>query len=204
MRCNSSYLRRSSWSNAEQEMWLAPAPDYYITKCRAMRIQSAITFRPSQYAASVDVLATEFDEEAIAPSPDGRWLAYQSDEAGVTEVFIRPFPDTRGGRKWLVSSGGGLAPLWARDGSELYYLNADNDMMARRVSGDRASLLGAPEVLFRVPPELLDVQVAFYTAWDIAADGRFLMARASGVSNRRVIDLVVENWFEELRQKLED
>ncbi len=67
------------------------------------------------------IVATGYDEEGAALSPDSRWLAYVSNEQGENEVFVRPFPDVNGG-KWQVSSGGGSAPLWAHNGRELFYV----------------------------------------------------------------------------------
>lgn len=159
--------------------------------------------RPGTDSAPVPVLVTPFDEEAIALSPDGRWLAYQSDETGRTEVFLRPFPHTDAG-KWQVSNGGGTAPLWARNGRELFYVSGENDMMAVPVIAGPTPRLGEPHLLFRVPNELLAVESNYYTPWDVGADGRFIMARlrrTSGVETEAPV-IVVENWFEELRAKM--
>jgi serine/threonine-protein kinase len=159
--------------------------------------------RPGTDSAPVPVLVTPFDEEAIALSPDGRWLAYQSDETGRTEVFLRPFPNTDGG-KWQVSNGGGTAPLWARNGRELFYVSGENDMMAVPVTAGPAPRLGEPHLLFRVPDELLAVESNYYTPWDVGTDGRFIMARllrTSAVGAEAPV-IVVENWFEELRAKM--
>ncbi len=150
----------------------------------------------------VPVLASEFDEMAVALSPDGKWLAYQSDETGPTEVFVRPFPDVDAG-KHQVSSGGGVAPLWSRDGKELFYLGRDKSMMAARMIPGAEIRLGEPVALFRVPDELLGVESLYYTPWDVARDGRFLMARLVGEGSAESGALVVvENWFQELKAKL--
>jgi serine/threonine-protein kinase len=159
-------------------------------------------FRPGVDTAPVPVLVTPFDEEAIALSPDGRWLAYQSDETGRTEVFVRPFPDADAG-KWQVSNGGGVAPLWRRDGRELFYLSAERVMMGVQVTAGTTPHFGEPQVLFRVRPELLGVESSYYTPWDVAADGRFIMARllSSSRGGDEAPVIVVENWFEELKAK---
>jgi serine/threonine-protein kinase len=147
------------------------------------------------------VLATDFDEMAMAFSPDGRWMAYQSDETGQTEVFVRPFPDTDAG-KAQVSSGGGLAPVWSRDGQELFYLSSSRHMMAAPVAPGPALVVGAPEALFRVRDELLGAEALYYAPWDVARDGRFLMARLIGGDPGREASLVVvENWIEELKAR---
>jgi len=158
-------------------------------------------FRPGVDSAPVPVLVTPFDEEAIALSPDGRWLAYQSDETGRTEVFLRPFPNTDAG-KWQVSNGGGVAPLWARSGRELFFVGAERNMMAVQVTAGTTPRLGEPAVLFHMSDDLSGAEASYYTPWDVAADGRFIMARlvtASGGTESPLI--VVENWFEELKAK---
>jgi eukaryotic-like serine/threonine-protein kinase len=148
------------------------------------------------------LLATEFDEMAVVISPDSRWMAYQSDETGRTEVFVRPFPDVHAGKK-QVSSGGGFAPLWSRDGKELFYLSSANTMMAARVTPGDPLDIGVPEVLFPVRPELLGAEYLYYTPWDVAADGRFIMARlVSGDLNSGGSLVVVENWFTELKARM--
>ncbi len=160
----------------------------------ALRIGSDTAPRP--------LLVTEFDEMAMSVSPDGRWIAYQSDETGRVEVFVRPFPDTDAGKR-QVSSGGGFAPLWSRDGTELFYLGSDNTMMAARVEPGESLQISTPEALFAVRPELLSAEYLYYTPWDVAAEGRFIMARlVSGELNQGGTLVVVENWFEELKAKL--
>ncbi len=81
-------------------------------------------------------LKTPFNERNAAFSPDGRWLAYASDESGMLEVYVRAFPDTGG--KWQISSGGGLYPLFGRDGHSLFYRTPGNQIMAAnyRTTGD--------------------------------------------------------------------
>ncbi|MEO8227718.1 MAG: protein kinase [Gemmatimonadota bacterium] len=150
----------------------------------------------------VPILSTEFDEEAIALSPDGRWIAYQSDETGRTEVFVRPFPNTDAGKR-QVSSGGGVAPLWSRDGSELFFLSRANDMMAARMTASQTIDAGTPVALFHVRDALLGADATYYTPWDVARDGRFIMARLVTVANDDPgAIVVVENWLSDLRRKL--
>ncbi len=158
--------------------------------------------RPGMDSVPMQVLATPYDEMAIALSPDGTWMAYQSDETGRVEVFVRPFPDVESGKR-QVSNGGGTGPLWSRDGSELFYVSADNVMVAVTVSSGERLEVGEPRVLFRFPPDLLQIQSQFYTPWDIAPDGRFIMARSMTAATQIEAPLiVVENWFEELKELL--
>jgi serine/threonine-protein kinase len=160
-----------------------------------------VGIQPGVDTTTVPVIATPYDEEAIALSPDGRWLAYESNETGRTEVFFRPFPGTESG-KWQVSNDGGVAPLWSRNGRELFYVNADRDMMAVTVVPGTEPRLGESRLLFHLRDELYMTGTEYYTPFDVAPDGRFIMARS--VTPAADVDLpliVVDNWFEELRQK---
>jgi len=161
-----------------------------------------VGIRPGVDSVPVSVVVTPYDEEAIAVSPDGRWLAYESNETGRTEVFIRPFPNTETA-KWQVSNGGGEAPLWARDGRELFYVNADRAMVAVTVGTGDEPQLGERRVLFRLRNELYLAAPEFYTPYDIGPDGRFIMARSvTPPSTVEAPLIVVENFFEELKAKV--
>jgi serine/threonine-protein kinase len=162
--------------------------------------------RAGSDTTSVPLIVTEFDEEAIQLSPDGKWIAYQSDETGHTEIFVRPFPNTNASKR-QVSSGGGEAPLWSRDGREVFFVRPNHDMMSARVSTALATSITSaePAVLFHVPDELLQVEYSFYTPWDVAADGRFIMVRslrsaATGTSS--AVTVIAENWLQELKARV--
>src|SRR5260370_27216602 len=92
-------------------------------------------------------LQTEFNERDGRFSPDGRWIAYASDESSTWQVYVHSFPASGG--KWLVSTNGGYFPAWRRDGKELFYVSADKKMMAVEVKGEGATFeRGVPKVLF--------------------------------------------------------
>src|SRR4029453_12475979 len=80
------------------------------------------------------VLETTFNETNAQFSPDGRWIAYQSDESGRVEIYVQPFPGP--GRKVRISVSGGIQARWRRDGKELFYLGSDNRLMAVPVQLD--------------------------------------------------------------------
>ena len=137
-------------------------------------------------------------------SPDGRWMAYASNESGRDEIYVRPFPDASKGC-WEVSTSGGGAPLWSPDGRELFYLNGDAVMSITVKTEPSFEMVGTPQVLFRglfVGPYLGEG-----TPWDISHDGRrFLMIKpptptASAGGGPRKINIVL-NWFEELKQRV--
>jgi serine/threonine-protein kinase len=129
-------------------------------------------------------------------SPDGKWVAYQSTESGVEEVYVRPWPamDAR----YQISDDGGVEPLWAPDGRILYYRERDSVMQAAITVRD--------SVIERAPPSLLftgnfATDRSGNQSWDMGPDGRFLMLRP--VPGKR-IDLRVElNWIADIRARLE-
>lgn len=79
-------------------------------------------------------LSTEFDEEGIGISPDGRWLAYESDESGRDQVYVRSFPG--GGARIPISLDGGSDPIWANSGVELFYMNGSRELVAADDPGE--------------------------------------------------------------------
>jgi tRNA A-37 threonylcarbamoyl transferase component Bud32 len=131
---------------------------------------------PNDTGAPRPLLSERWDEHSFTVSPDGRWLMYVSDETGRAEVYVRPFPDLNGGR-WQVSASGGFAPLWARTGREIFYLSGDQSMVAVPFASGATPTFGAPTPLFRMPSDRLRVEWVYYAPWDIAPDGRFIMAR---------------------------
>ena len=148
------------------------------------------------------VATAEYDESGIALSPDGRWLAYESNESGKTEVYVRPFPAVNSGKR-QVSMDGGRAPLWARNGRELFYVNGRRAIVAVPVGAGVMPQLGTSKVLFTLRPEIYLAAQENYTPFDIAPDGRFIMARRVGNTDEAVAPLVVTvNWFTELKRAM--
>jgi serine/threonine-protein kinase len=147
-----------------------------------------------------EFLATPAREHMASFSPDGRWLAYTSNESGRDEVYVRPFPRTEGVAR-LVSIGGGSGPVWAPNGSTLYYRGASGDMMAVPVTLEPTIISGRPRTLFRFAGIYRMSGTA--TAYDIFPDGkRFIMVSEpeEATATRRQQINVVLNWFEELRR----
>jgi serine/threonine-protein kinase len=147
------------------------------------------------------LLATAADERAVALSPDGRWLAYESDETGRDEVYVRPFPNVDSG-KWQVSTAGGDLPLWAHSGRELFYRSPANEIMLAPLAAGPGFVVADRRALFKLGPEY--VTSANYTPWDVAPDDqRFLMVRSmtTGQSQQNSSLILVTHWFEEVKAK---
>jgi Tol biopolymer transport system component len=157
-----------------------------------------LALRPGVDSAPIPLMAsTEFDESSIALSPDGRWIAYESNETGRQEVYLRPFPEVDRGKR-QVSTAGGTAPLWSRDGRELFFVSGDRRMSAVQVSGDGVAELSEPEELFRLAEHVYLVPGENYTPYDVGPDGRFIMARRIRSTEVPAPLLVAEGWAGEI------
>jgi serine/threonine protein kinase/Tol biopolymer transport system component len=151
------------------------------------------------------LLQESYEEGHPKISPDGRWIAYTSDESRRSEVYVRSFPDVNKGR-WQVSTNGGGSPLWSPDGHELFYRSGDAVMAVSVETEPGFSIMGTPRVLFR--GTYVRGSVMEGTPWDISPDGkRFLMLKpaATGAPEpaaaapRPKINIVI-NWFEDLKR----
>jgi len=146
--------------------------------------------------ALIPILASPFNEFNAEVSPDGRWLAYTSDESGDNEVYVRPYPDVDSGGRWQVSVGGGRQPLWARNGQELFYRNGDA-VVAVAVETDPNFAVGNPVVLFEGPY----FGAGGGRSYDVSPDGQqFLMIKPVQDSTTAPQIVIVENWFTELNR----
>ncbi len=150
--------------------------------------------------SSIALVATPANETSPALSPDGRWLAYVSTESGVTEVYVRPFPNTADGR-WQISAQGGQEPVWSHSGKELFYRVAGTTMaqMVMDVAPGRTFTPGARRTLFSLSRYALSPTHQQYA---VTPDGkRFLMIRAIE-SNPQDHLIGVENFFDVLRARV--
>jgi serine/threonine-protein kinase len=157
-----------------------------------------LVFREDSPATGHDLLMLSLADRKVQPllntpanelnaeiSPDGRWLAFESDESGVHEIYVRPFPDVNAGR-WQVSTAGGRTPLWSRDGRELYFLGLDSAMMAARVETTTAFVSGAPVRLF-AHHNYVGGASSIGRTYDQSPDGRFLMIKPAPSPNITVV-----------------
>jgi Tol biopolymer transport system component len=140
------------------------------------------------------LLAGPYNEGAPAFSPDGRWLAYESDETGEREVYVTRYPGPAGSQ--LISVNGGREPRWSRDGRELFYNRGDRLVVVSVETTDSMLKTGPPTVLFEMPYTGLDRGGMGY---DVAPDGqRFVMLQLPEATSSQIN--VVLHWFEELKR----
>jgi Tol biopolymer transport system component len=136
-------------------------------------------------------------------SPDGRWVAFESDETGRNEVYVVPYPGP--GPKVPVSNRGGTEPRWARNGHELFYRNGDK-MMAVDVQTTPAFRVSAPKLLFEghyFEGRAIVAYGGYSATYDVSPDGkRFLMLKPAAQNAGSGQLHVVVNWYEELRRRV--
>jgi serine/threonine-protein kinase len=173
-----------------------PVPGGTLADLNAIDVQS---FRPGVDSSVARLIGTPtFVETHPAVSPDGRWLAYSTDESGDPEVYVRPFPDVDAGRV-RVSTAGGRYPVWSRSGSALFFINTANQLVEAEVDTRGTTFeVRDRSTLFAVGGGF---SILGGVAFDVAADGRFLLARVQAATGASPTTFVlVQNWFPELRR----
>jgi Tol biopolymer transport system component len=137
------------------------------------------------------------DEAKPAMSPNGRWIAYESNVSGKAEVYVQPFPGLDG--RWQVSSQGGAAPLWSPAGDELFYRNGPAVVSVPVETAGRTFRYGNPRVLFDGPYVLERMGQGDARSYDLAPDGqRFLMIKEPAPPTTEIV--IIENWIEEVKR----
>ena len=146
------------------------------------------------------LLQTKFGERSGLVSPDGRWLAYESNSSGSFDIYLQPFPNVGGGQR-QVSTAGGRQLLWARSGKELFYVGGNGALPRVPVEASGATWNAG------TPMKLLEGRYVtggtFGRMYDVSPDGlRFLMLKAPGTdaSAAPTALIVVQHWDEELRR----
>jgi Tol biopolymer transport system component len=141
-------------------------------------------------------LASRFNEGGAELSPDGRFIAYRSDESGQYEIYVQPFPGP--GAKWKISTNGGTEPCWARSGRELFYREGDK-MMAVGIETSPEVSFSKPLLLFSGRYET-SFQIYGYRFYDVFPDGEhFVMIRSDESANSTELALV-QNWGREVER----
>lgn len=130
-------------------------------------------------------------------SPDGRFVAYSSTETGRTEIWVSPFPERT--TKWLVSNAGGRQPRWSNDGTEIFYVDGDT-LVAVKVATTPTFSVGSKEKLFRSDSFL----GSYLPQYDVTADGQRFVVAGRLDEDRPAAIRVVQNWYEEFRDREQD
>jgi serine/threonine-protein kinase len=182
------------------EGFLSPDGTWVILRSPDTNCCDIFGVRPGVDSVPVPLVATEFRERGPALSPDGKWLAYSSDETGRFEVFVRPFPAVTTG-KWQVSGAGGASPRWSRRGDELFYRDANADMQAARIAT-------TPKFAVVGTQRLFNASGYFDSPWaqtyDVSPDGQhFLMLVVGGSTGAaNTSPVLVQNFATDLRRQL--
>ncbi len=192
---------RAAGGGGEEKLHTISLPGFHsLTDCRG----SAILFSQTEPDADLDIwalslqgdrtarklLGDRFSESQGQLSPDGRWLAYQSNETGRFEVYVQPYPP-RGEGKVPISTAGGIHPRWRPDGGALFYLTLDGKMTRAEVTAKGSGLnVGSPSTLFDARPSVPPLS---YTNYAVTRDGRFLVVTTAAVDDDEPLR-VVFNW----------
>ncbi len=138
------------------------------------------------------VAQTKATEDQGQFSPDGHWVAYTSNESGLSEIYVIPFPPSPTGGKWMISRGGGVQPRWNRNGKELFYISPDSEMMSVPIETQPVFMAGSPHPLFKT--EMVDTGIRTGPiSWDVMPDGnRFVIITANSTDTSSLT--VALNW----------
>jgi serine/threonine protein kinase len=151
--------------------------------------------QPKETRKPIPYLRGAFQKKQAQFSPDGRFVAYASNESGRFEIFVQPFPNAADG-KWPISAGGGVEPRWSKDGSELFYFSG-NKLMAVNVRTAPTFNAGIPHELFEAPVQ--PVYTNDGHRWQVTPDGTFLLETFPPDLSATPITIVV-NWPELLKR----
>ncbi len=180
-------VQEASWSPDGQ--WLIMRTDN-----GAAGVGDIVGVRTSGDTAPVALVASDFTELHPAVSPDGRWLAYASNESGVNEIYARPFPATTGAR-WQISNGGGTEPRWSPDGRELFFLDRTFRLVAAGIRGSPGFEVTGLRPLFDASGFVDD---NFQHSYDVLPDGKgflFLQPYHTGRTATTPAVVLVERWL---------
>jgi Tol biopolymer transport system component len=186
---HSEYIRASDWS-----------PDGNILAIEDWNQQNTDILMLDNSGTIQPFVKTRFNEWGPVFSPDGKWVAYTSNEQGKYNVYVQPYPQT--GEKWPVSSEGGQEPIWSQKTKEIYFWTYDKNVVQWMV----ASYTDTPIFSCETPREFLKRHYLNVggRGWDISPiDQRFLLLKGGDEYNKKYTQLnVVANWFEELKEKM--
>ena len=184
---------------ASEQLW-SPVGGWLLVRTTTPMLGAGdvLRYRPGVDAAPVPVLDSPRSEYSPSVSPDGRWLAYGSNESGRLEVYVVSFP-TPDGRKWQVSTDGGVSSVWSPRGNELFFLDLRGNMIAVSVQTGPEFSSGETRVLFAAGD--LATRAVSRRNYDVTSDAqRFVMVRTAGGAYSAQL-VVVENFASELTKR---
>ncbi|MEP6905711.1 MAG: hypothetical protein ABI875_06475, partial [Gemmatimonadales bacterium] len=199
-----AWMRRADGSNDEQpvnrkapqldEISFSPDGRFTVMRTLGTAVNSRkLLIAPSPDSAPKPLVHTDYDNYAAVISPNGKWMAYGSNESHQNEVYVRPFPAVDSAR-WTISVSGGTEPMWSRSGRELFFRTPSGDMMAVPIAAGNAFEAGSAAKLFMDPHLLADDR---HHAYDISLnDQQFIMIR-NLQKNAQTLAMVV-NWGAEI------
>jgi serine/threonine-protein kinase len=170
---------------------VSPDGRYVALSRDGQRERNDILIADRQTGRTEPLLATDFDEDHPAFSPDGRFLAYAANDSGRSEVYVRPFPGP--GAKYLISTEGGTGPIWSRDGHALFYAEGTK-LMRVEISATPRFAAGEPRLVVQ-SSEIVWERARNY---DVLPDGSFIVVRRGNVTLGARTLRAVFNWFAEL------
>jgi serine/threonine-protein kinase len=148
------------------------------------------------------LVKTPANENSPEISPNGRWLAYQSNASGRIEVWVRPYPDTESGRSLVSTNGDGQSPLWSRDGRELFFIALDGALMGVHVKDTGSTWTATPPSKI-LEPGYWSRDVLIGRQYDVSLDGkRFLVVTPPRDPGDPPELIVMQHWGEELKTKV--
>jgi Tol biopolymer transport system component len=201
-----AWMRRADGSNDEQPVnrkapqldEISFSPDGRLMILRSIGTTAntrKLLIATSPDSAPKPLVHTDYDNYGAVISPNGKWMAYGSNESNQNEVYVRPFPAVDSAR-WTISVSGGAEPMWSRSGRELFFRTSSGDMMAVPIAAGGAFQAGTPAKLFTAPHLLADDR---HHAYDISLnDQQFIMVRNSQ-KNAQTLGVVV-NWGAEIKR----
>jgi len=203
------FRRRADSSGSEELIWQNPnhshvtdwSPDgkSILVEVADPKQRSDIFLIDVASKTARPLIATPFSESSARVSPDGKWIAYLSDESGRGEIYLQSFPEL--GHKTLISVEGGGQPLWSRDGRTIYF-RSEKDFASASIDMTGGTIQAAtPTILF--PDTFMRPQAVNHTTYEVFPDGSFLLfAVPDDVINTQGAVIAVFNWLDEVRRTI--
>ena len=203
------FRRRADGTGTEDIVWKGPnhshvtdwSPDgrWLLLEVADPKRRSDVVLVDLTTGSAKPLLSTDFNESSGRVSPDGKWIAYLSEESGRREIYVQPFPNL--GEKIQISTNGGEQPVWSRDGHRLFFRTETAFMSARIESSGGAIQASVPAALF--PDTYMRPQAVNHTTYEVFPDGSLLVFAAPPTTTKGGGALIaVFNWLDDAREKI--